>query len=92
MKKEVRVTQIIEVTIDEDKFDDVFMEEFRESFYNFQSIDDHIEHLAQLYARGITDGSSKSFIEGYGFCEDMSIGFKVVDTEIDMDWIIYMKK
>ena len=70
--KEVKVTQWIRVTVDETKFDGAFMREFRESFYPMHTLDEHIEHLAQLYARGIIDEFS-NFIEGYGPPKDMGI-------------------
>jgi len=82
MKREVEVTRIIEVSVDEEKFDEIFMGEFRKNFYEFNTIEDHMQYLAQLYARGVTDGSPKSFLDGYGFCEDMSIKFRNIDTEV----------
>lgn len=78
MTKTVAVTQIIEVTIDESKFDKKFLDEFKTSFYNF-NLNDHIRHLAQLHARGLVD--NKSFIEGYGPAKEMGIGFKIIDGE-----------
>jgi len=83
MEKTVVVTQYIKVKIDENKFDEDFMEEFRESFFDFTSLDDHIKHLAQLYARGIAD--SGSFIEGYGPAEDMGISFSPEDQEEEIE-------
>jgi hypothetical protein len=71
----VEVTQIITVTLDESKFDDTFMEEFRESFYQFDTLEEHAEHLAQLEARGLVN-DYKPFIEGYGPAEEMGIKLK----------------
>lgn len=79
----VAVTQTVEVKLDASKFDEAFMAEFRESFYNFDTIEEHAEHIAQLEARGLI-GEWKPFIEGYGPAEDMGIAAQVVDTEIDM--------
>lgn len=76
MEKNVIVSQIIKVKIDESKFDDAFMREFRETFYNF-SLNDHIRHLAQLHARGIAN--NYSFIEGYGSPEEMGIEFEILN-------------
>ena len=53
--KYVVVKQGIGVSVDESKFTEEFMEEFRDYFYKFYTINDHIEHLGQLYARGIVD-------------------------------------
>lgn len=49
------------IEIDETIFDEKTMEGFRQSFYNFNTYEEHAEHLAQIRAR-IGDG----FIEGYG--------------------------
>lgn len=71
---EVEVTQVIRVTLDDTKFDESFMEEFRQSFYDFDTIEQHAEHIAQLCARGLADPNwPNSFIEGYGEAKDMGI-------------------
>ena len=76
------VTGSVTVTVDESKFDEAFMSEFRECFYNFHTLTEHMEHLAQLYRRGLTDGHD--FIEGYGECEEMGISFNDhCDTEVE---------
>jgi hypothetical protein len=66
----VAVTIDVKVTVDEAKFDDAFMQEFRDGFYNFHDLDAHVEHLAQLEARGLL---RDDFIEGYGPPKDMGI-------------------
>jgi len=76
----VAVTQVVKVTVDEKKFDEKFMKEFRESFYNFTTIDDHIKHLAQLYVRGC-----EGFIEGYGEQRDMGISFEIVEQDEEFE-------
>lgn len=76
MLKRVSVCQTVKVTIDETKFDEAFLAEFRQHFYQFHSIEDHIKHLAQLYARGICDNGY--FIEGYGPTKNMGIRFEEV--------------
>ena len=81
LTKIVRVTQEIMVTVDETKFDEEFLVEFRESFYQFHTIEDHLQHLAQLYARGLVDNTFDSFIEGYGEAKDFGIEFKQVYGE-----------
>ena len=80
--KHVLVTQEVRVRINKTKFTKAFMREFRESFYDFHTLDEHIEHLAQLHARGIADDDS--FIEGYGPAADMGIRFKVVDQDMEI--------
>lgn len=81
----VAVTQIVEVSLDASKFDEAFMAEFRKSFYSFDTIEEHAEHIAQLQARGMIDVEfTPEFIEGYGPSEEMGIKAKVIDTEMDM--------
>lgn len=70
----------VSVTIDPAKFTKKFMKEFRATFYNFQSVSDHVDHLAQLYARGLADNGS--FIEGYGPAADMGIAFKQLNVDV----------
>lgn len=75
MKKVVTISFDVEVEIDESKFDERFMSEFRESFYCFYTIDEHLCHLAQLYARGLIEDGQ--FIEGYGPAKEMGISFNL---------------
>lgn len=77
--KTVAVEQIVKVTVDETKFTPEFLADFRKSMYPLNTIDDHIEHLAQLYARGIHDSFS-TFIEGYGPPKEMGIECKITDV------------
>lgn len=83
MKKIVTVTQQIGVTIDETKINKFFIEEFKRDFYNFNTVDDHIEHLVQLYARGLID--NHSFIEGYGEAKDMGIRFEAINQDEEIE-------
>jgi hypothetical protein len=76
--RKVVVEQVVSVSADETKFTPEFMTQFREYMYHFTSLDDHLEHLAQLHARGLVD--EFSFIEGYGPAKDMGITFKVTDV------------
>jgi len=70
----IEVTQMIEVTLDESKFDETFMAEFRESFFPFDTLEEHAKHIGQLQARGIIDASyGDHFIEGYGPASEMGI-------------------
>ncbi len=75
MEYRVKVIASVQVVVDASAFDDIFMREFREFFYDFHSIEDHVKHLAQLYTRSICDESS-TFIEGYGNPKKMGIKFK----------------
>lgn len=79
----IAVTQLVEVTLDESKFDDEFMAEFRGSFYPFHELERHAEHIAQMQARGVIDVElTPEFIEGYGPSQDMGIKARVYATEI----------
>lgn len=78
----VTVEQIIEVQLDETKFSDEFMKEFRSQFFNFDTLEEHAEHIGQLQAREIIDLSvMPEFIEGYGPSQDMGIKAQVVRFE-----------
>jgi len=67
----------VELEIDESKFDNDFMEEFKQGFHEFNTIEEHITYLAELNLRGICD--NRDFIEGYGETEEMGINFKRID-------------
>lgn len=84
--KQVNVTQTVEVTIDETKFTPDMMASYRETFYPYHSLDDHMGHIAQLEARGLTyqPHIGNEFIEGYGPANEMGIKARVVDTEIEV--------
>ena len=69
--KKVEVVQIVQITVDETKFTPEFMTEFRQSFYPFDTLDEHITHLGQMYVRGVIGDLPSSFIEGYGPASDM---------------------
>ncbi len=83
MKKQVELVQLVNVTVDESKFTAEFYEEFNTYFYDFGSdIEKHIEHLAQMYARGVVHEFTE-FIEGYGPVQDFGIKFEEVDVSIN---------
>lgn len=76
------------VEIDLNKFDETFMQEFRESFFQFDTFEEHVEHITQLQARGIIDliAEPNTFIEGYGPAQDMGISIKLIgDVDIDVE-------
>lgn len=49
------------IEFDESVINEEFMEHFRRYFYNFDTLEDHAEHIAQFRAR-----YGERFIEGYG--------------------------
>lgn len=77
---EIQVEMTVKVGVDEAKFTDQFMAEFRTAFHDFRTLDEHREHLAQLFARGLI--SNDAFIEGYGQAADMGITFEMCKTEM----------
>lgn len=76
---EVDFTQRLEITVDEEKFTDEFLDEFAEHFFPFDTVREHIAHIAQLYARGVYEGSRGEFVEGYGnIAEEFDVKIKHV--------------
>lgn len=78
-EREIYVTQTITVKLDDTKFTPEFMEEFRQFFYDFLTIEDHANHIAQLAARGMIE--TPCFIEGYGESDGMGIEVRVEATD-----------
>ena len=76
MKAVVEIVHTFEVTVDETKFTDEFLEEFNSTMYYIEDIDGHIKNLACLAAYGNIDGST-NFVEGYGDLKEM--GIKIED-------------
>ena len=63
----IKVEQRTVITLNADRFDEQFLAEFRESFYNFHTIEEHAAHLAQMHVRGLYDlNNPQEFVEGYG--------------------------
>mgnify|MGYP000981612332 CR=1 FL=1 len=80
----VEVTQRIEVTIDEARFDQTFFDQFNASITDHgDDLGQHFRHLAVLHARGVADDDR--FIEGYGPAQEMGIRFRVVDEWDELD-------
>lgn len=80
MQRTVECTIRVRVQVDETKFTEAFMAEFREHFFPFQTIEEHIEHLGQLAARGELN---LNFIEGYG--PSALMGIRVSDPFDDIE-------
>lgn len=78
-KFEVEVTRTVVVEVNESKFTEEFMENYRgyidSSFYD---LEDHIKQLGWLFGAGRINGSEKEFIEGYGPANEMGIKFKEI--------------
>lgn len=65
---EVEVTRVDKyvIEIDADVVTEEWMEEFRESMYEFDTLEEHAEHIAQFRARFNNDNLYGGFVEGYG--------------------------
>ena len=81
MKKTVFITQEVEIDLDESKLTEEMMAEFREHFYQFNTIEDHIKHLAWV---ALQNGSMPDFVEGYGEVKDFGITATVGFTESEI--------
>lgn len=66
----VTVTYLVEVEMDDSKFDTEFMNEFSENFFDIETLEGHAEHIADLAVREMLD---HQFTEGYGPLNIMGI-------------------
>lgn len=74
----VEVTQTVQVTLEQpDIFTEEFNQDFSDIFWEVSSDEDHIEHIAQMEARGLV--GYDTFVEGYGKLTDLGIKVEVVD-------------
>ena len=88
MKKqryEVTIRRIVDVEVDETKFDAQFYKEFCETFWKMRELGEHMEYLARVSALEERDLKEKYFLEGYGPCEDMGIKTHVVDEDVETE-------
>ena len=83
IKKTVTVTQTVEVEVDESLLNTSFMRDFSSYMFDLD-FDGHVEHLAQLAARGLIQ-SKDEFVEGYGKISDMGISVRVVDADTEIE-------
>ena len=81
MKRTVRVTQLVDVEIDETKFTEEWMAGFSGYMFPCNTVEKRIEHLAQLEARGYL---RECFIEGYGPATDMGIRCRALVDEVEL--------
>jgi len=81
---EVEVTRIVKVTVDETKFTPEFLKKFASYMYDFDCIEDHAEHIAELAAREMLD---TDFIEGYGDPNDFGIDAIVMTSYSEIQGI-----
>lgn len=63
---EVARKDIYIIEIDDSVIDEKWMEEFRNVFYDFDDLEDHARHIAQVRARFNNGRLDAGDIEGYG--------------------------
>lgn len=84
----VKVEQIVEVKLDETKFTPEFMAQFASTISDFETLEQHAEHIAQLAARevhGLSEYVPSEFVEGYGPIGLMGISASVRNTQVEED-------
>lgn len=84
----VRVEHIVKVELDETKFTADFMAQFASTISDFDTLEQHAEHIAQLAARevyGLSRHVPSEFVEGYGPIGLMGISAEVRNTEVEED-------
>lgn len=84
MTKTVTVMQELKVTVDEARFTDEFMEAFSKCFFQTLTIEEHIEHIAEMFAKGVVT-SDAQFLEGYGVLRAFGITIKRSDEFTSID-------
>lgn len=73
---QVSVIQTVLVTIDETKFTEEWMKEFRSCMYPFNTIEDHVKHIARNHEH--------DYVEGYDY-EDLSIKRELVSESEEFE-------
>ncbi len=79
MKYRANVVFEVDIELDEAKFDEDFISEFRKHFFDFEDVKEHAQHLAQLQARDLLD----DFTEGYGLIKNMGIKGETIDWYVE---------
>lgn len=82
-------TQTIKVVPRKEKFDEAFMKEFRETFYDFFTIEDHCQHVGWMLAtrriKQFFEGyQDTQFVEGYGPIGDYFVFAGVVSEDFEI--------
>jgi hypothetical protein len=77
--REVEVTQIVRVTVDETKFTPEFLADFAKAITNYDSVEEHICYLARMHVRAEIESDSR--LEGYGLLHDFGVDFEILSEE-----------
>lgn len=81
MTRNVEVTFLVEVTVDETKFTPQFLAEYATALQDFD-LEGHIKHIAFLE---VQDLLQPEFTEGYGKLSEMGITATVYDSEMEIE-------
>lgn len=72
-KVEVTTTNTYEIEIDENVLNEEWMQEFRKTFYSFNSLEEHAQQIAEQRVRNAQ--RTDTFLEGYGKVRIKDYGF-----------------
>ncbi len=78
----VTVIQEVEVTLDESKFTEEFMNDFSKDYHHIEDIEGHARHIAEVIAQ---DSGYPNYIDGYGDLEEMGIGVSASNPETEVE-------
>ncbi len=83
------ITQRVKVEIDETKFTPELMEEFNNSISDFgfgeEALVQHAERIGWLSVVRLVDIVPRSFVEGYGYCDEAGIAATVQDDYFEQE-------
>lgn len=80
MEKTVRLEFEVKIKYDKSFFNKKFMEAFRDYMFPFETVGEHLEHLAQMKVRGLAEG----FVEGYGDLDEKGIVMRCEQTNSEV--------
>lgn len=72
-KVEVTTTNTYEIELDENVINEEWMQEFRETFYSFNTLEEHAQQIAEQRVRNAE--RTDTFLEGYGRVRIKDYGF-----------------
>jgi len=84
-KVEVTTTNTYEIELDENVINEEWMREFRDTFYSFNSLEEHAQQIAEQRARNVQ--RTDTFLEGYGKVRIKDYGFDSKEWENPVDGI-----
>ena len=98
-KTTVTVEIELEVEFDPDKFTEDFQKDFKQSFWPYDTIKEHLEHLVGNHVSGVDTRvwdkdleKFRTFAEGYGYLDEMNISLgepEIIDFMFDDEDYLY---